>query len=430
MRLPEPPCLAALSSRLQNTCRIPVDEGELLLAVVVVELDALPAEELPVGVHRVLQLRLDVHGLHRQGEAAVLDAGELQQLLHHVGQPPGLGHDDAHALLHVPGVPHLPVHDGLRPAVDGGEGGAQLVGDGGDELVLHLLALVDTQGHVVDGVGQGADLVVVPLLDLHAVGALGDALGGLGNPRHRIHDGADEVQVGEVHDAQDRQADAQGDGHDDDDLPVYVAQGGDVAHGPHHLAVDHQGAGGRHDVLAGAGVGAHPGAGLLLADGLGDLRRAGDAEGGEIRAGKADAPAAVQILHLQVVAVGIPCHHRPGIAVVVVPAAVVKAADGVLRLLAQGLAHGGVVIAPHGRGEGCHRQQDDKQHHADGVHHPPLSDTSDFFHAFPSPPGSGSCLPECARLGCRGRDAPRGPACGGRMPPLRSPTYIRSPTPW
>ena len=45
------------------------------VAVEVVEFDALPPEELPVGVDRILQLRLDVHGLHRQGEAAVLACG-------------------------------------------------------------------------------------------------------------------------------------------------------------------------------------------------------------------------------------------------------------------------------------------------------------------------------------------------------------------
>ena len=35
--------------------------------------------------------------LHIQGEAAVLHPGELQQLLHHGGQAPGLAEDDEHA---------------------------------------------------------------------------------------------------------------------------------------------------------------------------------------------------------------------------------------------------------------------------------------------------------------------------------------------
>lgn len=43
--------------------------------------------------------------------------------------------------------------------------------------------------------------------------------------RHRVYDGADEVEVGEVHHAQDTQTDAQGDGHDDDNLLVHLIQG-------------------------------------------------------------------------------------------------------------------------------------------------------------------------------------------------------------
>ena len=57
---------------------------------VVAELDALLPEELPVGEDGVLKLRLQVHRLHLQGKAPVLHFGEVQQLLHHGGEAPGL----------------------------------------------------------------------------------------------------------------------------------------------------------------------------------------------------------------------------------------------------------------------------------------------------------------------------------------------------
>ena len=229
-----------IAEDLAHAFRIPGQGRELLLAVEVIQFNALPAEKLPVGIHRVLQLRLDVHGLDGKGKPPVLDTGELQQLLHHVGQPPGLGHNDAHPLLHILRVPYFPVHDGLRPAVDGGEGRAQLMGNRGDEFILQLLRLLDLQGHVVEGVGQITDLVVELLLDLDPVRPGGDPFGGVCDARYRIHDGADEVQVGEVHHTQDGKADAQRDAHNEDDLPVHAAQGGDIPHGPRHPAVDDQ----------------------------------------------------------------------------------------------------------------------------------------------------------------------------------------------
>ena len=165
-------------------------------------------------------------------------------------------------------------------------------------------------------------------------------------------------------------------------------------------------------MLAGAGVGADPHLGALHADGLGNVRRSGGAKGRQVGAGKADLAVGVQILYLQLVAVGFPGHHRPGIVVILgFCAVVVKAADGVFRLLLERLTQGGIVVAPHRGGEGRHRQQHDKQHHTNGVHHPPLSDTCDFLH--------GSC---CHHLGLV-----LGP---GRPAGIKSPTYIHSPTRW
>ena len=117
-----------ITEHLAQPLRVSADGEHLLRAVLIGQFDALPAEKLPIGVHRVLQLRLQIQRLHRQGEPAVLNAGELQQLLHHVGQPPRLGDDDPHPLLHISRVPHLAVHDGFRPAIDRGQGSTQFMG--------------------------------------------------------------------------------------------------------------------------------------------------------------------------------------------------------------------------------------------------------------------------------------------------------------
>ena len=79
-----------IAEHLAQPLRVAGDGQHLLRAVLIAQLDALPAEELLIGIDRVLHLGLQVQGLHRQGEAPVLDAGELQQLLHHVGQAVGL----------------------------------------------------------------------------------------------------------------------------------------------------------------------------------------------------------------------------------------------------------------------------------------------------------------------------------------------------
>ena len=53
-----------VAEHLPQPLRVPRDGRKLLVAVEVVEFNALPPEELPVGIDRILQFRLDVHGLH------------------------------------------------------------------------------------------------------------------------------------------------------------------------------------------------------------------------------------------------------------------------------------------------------------------------------------------------------------------------------
>ena len=46
---------------------------------------------------------------------------------------------------------------------------------------------------------------------------------------------------------------------------------------------------------------------------------------------------------------------------------------------AGGGGHGGVIVPRQGHRDGSHRQQDDQEHGADGIHHPALADALKFF---------------------------------------------------
>ena len=158
------------------------------------------------------------------------------------------------------------------------------------------------------------------------------------------------------------------------------------------LAVDDQGAGHGHDVLAGLGVVARPGDGIHRLNGAGDIKGIRFCAGGKAVpvviaiAGDLDS-AAIRIneLDLDAVLVGEPVGHIIlGILEVLGLGAGGALADGALRLALELGAHAGVVVPRQGHREGGHRQQDDKQHHADGVDHPSLADAFEFvgFHVW------------------------------------------------
>gem|GEM_PF-6298323 len=149
------------------------DQRDLGGRLAVVELNAGLLHQLAVGKERVLQLGRDVDQLDAEVEAAVLDARELQQLLDHAGQTLGFTGYDIDAAQGV-ALHGLVVGDGLGPACDGGQRRAQLVGDLGDEVGPGLVGLRDLFGHLVDLVGQAADLIVAAGFELTAVAALRD----------------------------------------------------------------------------------------------------------------------------------------------------------------------------------------------------------------------------------------------------------------
>ena len=126
----------------------------------------------------------------------------FQHLRDHAGQPFGLLGDDLNAAQRV-ALHGVVIGDRLRPALDGGQRGAQLVRDLRDELGPRLLRDGDLFGHLVERVGEIADLVVAELFHLDAVAALGDAPGDVREVFHRVGHARPEPQ----HHADDVKAD-------------------------------------------------------------------------------------------------------------------------------------------------------------------------------------------------------------------------------
>ena len=341
--------------------------------------DSLLLEELHVGVDGVLKLRLQIHLLNAQSEAPVLHLGEVQQLLHHVGQPPGLLEDDAHAPLELLGVRVL--QQRLPPAVDGGEGGAQLVGHGGDELRLDPLALADLAGHVVDGVDELADLVPVGVLHLGAVAAPGDALGGLGDLGHRLHHIVDEHHVGHVHHPRHHQQQPRRHAHGGEDLPLHGGHGGDVAHGPHHLIVQQQRHAHGHDVLPRIGVHAPEGGDVLVLEHVVDVLGPGLHAGGEAVGADDDLPCGADELQLHEIPFGKFGGKGVGVAVELAVAAhgvAGKVVAGVGGPGAQPVQHHIIVVVGHAHAEGAGHQQGHHKDGAQGAEQPALAQAGDL----------------------------------------------------
>ena len=101
---------------------------------------------------------VEVGALHRLG--IVVPPGQEQQLLYQVLHGLGLGADGVEGLLEGLRVILAPPVQKGGVALDDGNGGAQLVAGVGDEAHLGAVRLVDPVQHGVDGLGQGAQLLL------------------------------------------------------------------------------------------------------------------------------------------------------------------------------------------------------------------------------------------------------------------------------
>ena len=121
-----------------------------------------------------------------------LDAGEVQQLLDQMQEPPGLVFDDAGSPFFALGLRDGAVAQGLREAPDRREGCLQLMGDVGKEVAQRLLRAADRLRHAVEVLGQGAGFGWPLHRHLLLVVAAGYADGGPGHPLQGKIDGTGE----------------------------------------------------------------------------------------------------------------------------------------------------------------------------------------------------------------------------------------------
>ena len=131
--------------------------------------------------------------------SSALNTGKVQKLLHHLGKPFRLPHDDLHALPPCFGVQVVVAQQRFAPAPYGSQRGAQLVGNRRDEVIFHLLGVTQLLRHIVDGGAQLADLIVIVGTQPHIKVALGDLPGGPAHLAHRHDDGIHEVAAGIQH---------------------------------------------------------------------------------------------------------------------------------------------------------------------------------------------------------------------------------------
>ena len=94
------------------------------------------------------------------------------------------------------------------------------MGDRGDKVVFHLLGGAQLASHVVDGVHQLANFVVLGLVYPHAEIALGNFAGALAQLPHRHQNRPDEIHAGQAEQQQDQQAHRHQDGDEKGDLLV------------------------------------------------------------------------------------------------------------------------------------------------------------------------------------------------------------------
>ena len=256
-----------------------------------------------ISIHGILKFRLQIHLFQMQRKAPVGHFGEIQQLLHHIGQAAGFLHDNAQPTTQGLRVIAIVGKQCLAPAIDGRQGRAQLVGHRGDKFRLQLLILADLHGHVVDVVHQFAHFIGITVGDPEAVAAAGDPLGRLADGGNRRHHIVDQQQAGDDDHKDHRRHDRQNDQHRQQHLTVQIPGGGNKAHNAHHPSVELQQAGGGNDLLAGSRIRSPEAADFTAADRVGHILCPGNGTGHQAAGGDLYLAASVNELQLNGIAV-------------------------------------------------------------------------------------------------------------------------------
>ena len=182
-----------------------------------------------------------------------------------------------------------------------------------DELVLHLLGLFQSLGHLIDGAAQPVHLVVgvTGQGQTHVQLAPGDAGSGAFHLPQRHHDAPHEVQPGHDRKQQDRHRNEHTDDDGVFDLPLHQRQTGDQPQRGHVLGiVGHQRAG-RHDYLARLGAVHRHAQTVRAVECLFKVLTADDAFRVRTAGGGNDAAVAVQQHELVFILIGKLFHHAP-----------------------------------------------------------------------------------------------------------------------
>ena len=122
---------------------------------------------------RLVQQDVEPHLLHGPRELAALQAGELEEIVDQGAEGAHVGADARRVVAAVLGVDEAVV-DGVGQQPQGGDGGAQVVGDGGDEVASRPLLAVEPRHHGVDVGRQAGELVASDDAGAHVASALAD----------------------------------------------------------------------------------------------------------------------------------------------------------------------------------------------------------------------------------------------------------------
>ena len=124
-----------------------------------------------IHIDRFVQLHFQVERLDFERHAPGFDARKIEQFFYQSGQTAAFLVDDFHALPHFFGVGTAAGQQRFTPAVNRGQRRAQFVRDGGNKVVFHALTARNLVRHVVNGVAQFANLVIIHFLQAHPIPA-------------------------------------------------------------------------------------------------------------------------------------------------------------------------------------------------------------------------------------------------------------------
>ena len=139
------------------------------------------------------------------------------------------------------------VKDRFAPTLNGGQRGAQLMGNRGDKLVFHLVGIAEFLRHIIDRLAEVANFVIILLFQPGAEISMGNFAGGLSDLADRNHNRTDKVGTGKQHKEDD--GDPGQHCHCDNgiDQSVHPGQGSDQPYRDERFVIDRSDAGNGDD---------------------------------------------------------------------------------------------------------------------------------------------------------------------------------------